>query len=185
MSQLAVHVTHPVPAASDTSQLQSWQLLQLFGVWWLQQALCVLRVGIWEERKTLIRNTRRVSRCCFAGRLQCLPQSLSHGGLCPGHFRWELLRCACQQRWSSLKACSSNTHPEKKKKLKKVQALPYPEAVLLWIIICLAALPRVPNRCVSPSQGSQNMEIMWDGRDEALPCKDDTAFQREKLKYVG
>lgn len=105
-----------------------------------------------------------------------------HGGSCPGDFRRELLRYVCQQRWRGLKACSSNTILKKKKKRKKVQALAYPKAVLFWIIICLVAVPRVPYRCVSPSQDSQNIQMMLDG---VLPCEDNTAFQGKNMKICG
>lgn len=176
-------------------ELQCWQQLQLFGMRWLQQAAafsgvtqCVLRVGplvIWE--KTLIRKEiqREWADTALLG-LQCLPQALfpsvlSHGGSCPGDFRRELLRCACQQRWTSLETCSSNTHTEKKKsRLFLTLRQFYSESsFVLWLFldcqIAVSALHKAP----------KTWRLWGMARMGHYRARTTLPFRGEKLKDVG
>lgn len=132
------------------------------------------------------RNTERVSRHCFAGRLQCLPQALfpsvlSHGGSCPGDFRRELLRCACQLRWTSLEACSSNTHTEKKKsRLFLTLRQFYSESsFVLWLFldcqIAVSALHKAP----------KTSRLWGMARMGHYRARTTLPFRGEKLKDVG
>lgn len=189
-------------AGSDASPASSTgnssRCLECGGCSSLQQCCWEEKVGplvIWEERKTLIRKEiQREWADMLCWEVAVLPQTLfpsvlPHGAGCPGDFRRELLRDVCQQRWSSKKACSSNTHPKgEKKKIEKEKRSRlfltprqfYSESsFVLWRFlechIAVSTLHKTPKT-------SRLCGMGWMGHYHARTA---LPFRGKKWKYVG
>lgn len=102
-------------------------------------------------------------------------------GSCPGQFGRELLRYFCQQRWSSLKACSNNAHPEKKRPMLFLTLRRFysESSFVLWLFLechmAVSALHKTP--WASRSRGM--------GRMRCCHARTMLPFRGKKLKDVG